>query len=272
MKRPFVTEADVFGEVAAPSPMEIYHENSKLGPFSVREFAKIQHVNESVAIQDRITGARAGIEGASVIDIASSDRKDTQFSSLLKRRRSAKKFSQSPIQKTDLAYLLECANGITGSADSSGFSQFRLRAAPSPGGLFPIDIYCVVISVDEVPPGVYWYDPESNHLVTVKIGEFRGEILAGSYLGERGGGLAVFVSLVGVIPRIYFKYDERSYRFVLLESGHVAQNVLLAAEDRNLGAIPVGGFNDNLINSIIGVDGVSEFAVYNIAIGMRPTI
>ena len=65
------------------------------------------------------------------------------------------------------------------------------------------------------------------------------------------------------------KYGERGYRFALLECGHIAQNLLLAAEAEGLAAVPIGGFVDDMINDLMGLDGVSEAVVYVVLAGSR---
>ena len=80
---------------------------------------------------------------------------------------------------------------------------------------------------------------------------------------------AAFVVLTACLPSLRFKYGERAYRFVLLEAGHVAQNMLLAVEDEGLAAVPLGGFLDDEVNALLDFDGVEDIALYLLAIGNR---
>ena len=77
------------------------------------------------------------------------------------------------------------------------------------------------------------------------------------------------IALSVVLPRSSFKYGQRAYRFALLEAGHIAQNLLLASEGLGLGALPVGGFFDDEINDLLGLDGCSEFVIYLVLAGSR---
>jgi SagB-type dehydrogenase family enzyme len=63
------------------------------------------------------------------------------------------------------------------------------------------------------------------------------------------------------------KYQDRSYRYGLLEAGHLGENAYLAATSMGLGACGVGAFMDDAINEMLGVDGVEEAAVYMLAAG-----
>jgi SagB-type dehydrogenase family enzyme len=78
---------------------------------------------------------------------------------------------------------------------------------------------------------------------------------------------AALLVVTAVFPRTQFKYGQRGYRFALLEAGHVVQNVLLAAADLGLPALPLGGFYDRRLDAIVGADGLDEASVYSVALG-----
>ena len=69
--------------------------------------------------------------------------------------------------------------------------------------------------------------------------------------------------------RIKFKYGERGYRFLLLEAGHIAQNLLLAAEADGMGGVAIGGFLDDPLNDLLDLDGVEEAVVYMVLAGQK---
>ncbi|HEY68776.1 MAG TPA: SagB/ThcOx family dehydrogenase, partial [Thermoflexia bacterium] len=60
---------------------------------------------------------------------------------------------------------------------------------------------------------------------------------------------------------------ERAYRYVLLEAGHIGQNLYLAATSMGLGACAVGAFLDDDLNDLLGLDGKDEAALYIISVG-----
>lgn len=66
-----------------------------------------------------------------------------------------------------------------------------------------------------------------------------------------------------------FKYGDRGYRFVLLEAGHVAQNINLVATALELGCGNVGGFFDRQIDDWLGLDGVTHSTLYLVGIGKK---
>ncbi len=87
--------------------------------------------------------------------------------------------------------------------------------------------------------------------------------IAQEFLGECG--IVLFVTMI--LQRMRPKYQDRSYRYGLLEAGHVGENAYLAATSMGLGACGIGAFMDDAINEMLGVDGVEEAAVYMLAAG-----
>ena len=81
---------------------------------------------------------------------------------------------------------------------------------------------------------------------------------------------AALVVVTAFFWRTRFKYGARGYRFVLIEAGHVAQNMLLAATALGLDALPVGGYYDRRLDALVGADGLDEATVYAVLIGGRP--
>jgi SagB-type dehydrogenase family enzyme len=80
-------------------------------------------------------------------------------------------------------------------------------------------------------------------------------------------GAAAILVIGAVFGRTSVKYGERGYRLVLLDAGHAMQNALLAATGLGLAACPLGGFVDDEMNALVGLDGIGENVVYACALG-----
>ena len=65
---------------------------------------------------------------------------------------------------------------------------------------------------------------------------------------------ALVVVITAVLARTSAKYRERASRYVAIEAGHVAQNVLLQAVTLGLGAVPIGAFDDDELRRALGAD------------------
>jgi SagB-type dehydrogenase family enzyme len=177
-------------------------------------------------------------------------------------RRSTRHYSSTPMRESDLAQLLYLATGI--SADKWGNAR---RTAPSSGALYPIETYAVVHNVESIDRGIYHYAIRDHELELVRAGDFRArtvdQAIGQEFLGECGA----VIFLTQVIQRMRPKYQDRSYRYGLLEAGHIGENAYLAATSLGLGACGVGAFMDDAINEMLGVDGTQEAAVYMFAVG-----
>ena len=68
------------------------------------------------------------------------------------------------------------------------------------------------------------------------------------------------------------KYGERGYRILLLDAGHLAENVLLTAAALNLSACPLAGFFDDRLARTLELNPTEEPVLYAITIGNAPNV
>jgi SagB-type dehydrogenase family enzyme len=178
------------------------------------------------------------------------------FSDVLQKRRSTRTFSNKPLSKVDLGYLLWASSGIQRIERGYAF-----RTAPSAGALYPIETYIAVNNVEDIDKGVYHYNIENHLLEEIKRGYF-GETLAHAALDqEMCVDSAVVFIWTAVFQRSIWKYSQRAYRYVYLDAGHIAQNLALSATSINCGSCHVGAFFDDEINSIMALDGKEESTI-----------
>jgi SagB-type dehydrogenase family enzyme len=78
---------------------------------------------------------------------------------------------------------------------------------------------------------------------------------------------ALALVVTAIYERVAWKYVDRSYRYIMLEAGHLGQNVYLTATALGLGPSSIGAFFDDEVNQLIGVNGRNEAAVYLLSIG-----
>jgi SagB-type dehydrogenase family enzyme len=154
-------------------------------------------------------------------------------------RRSVRKFTEDPLSWEEISQLLWAAQGIT---DPRG-----LRAAPSAGALYPLELYA------SVAEGVYHYLPRGHSLELVSEEDLRHDIWdAGLRQGALQEAPTIFV-VTAVYQRTEAKYGDRAERYVRLEAGHAAQNVLLQAVGLGLGAVPIGAFYDEQLQTALSL-------------------
>lgn len=178
------------------------------------------------------------------------------------QRRSARTYSAQPLTLDQLSRVLFLAGGESYKRYGHG-----LRTAPSSGALYPIEVYAVAHNVAGLEAGLYHYAVADHALHMLQQADLRGEMLRAGLQQAFLGQANVVLVFTSIFQRMRWKYQQRSYRYALLEAGHLGQNVCLAATSMGLGACAVGAFRDHDLNPLLGVDGTSEAAVYLLALG-----
>lgn len=164
---------------------------------------------------------------------------DMSLEQAIASRRSVREFTDEVLSMEEISQLLWAAQGVT---DPRG-----LRAAPSAGALYPLELYVAVAD------GAYRYLPQ-EHALQVVVGEDVRQNLwqAGLRQGALQAAPAIFV-VMGVYERTEGKYGGRAERYVKLEAGHAAQNILLQAVTLKLGAVPIGAFYDDQVQDALAL-------------------
>ena len=170
----------------------------------------------------------------------------------LAKRRSWRRFVQTPLTAAEVSQLCWAAQGIT---DREGH-----RTAPSAGALYPL----VVFVADAA--GVSQYDPHRHALEAVLTGDVRPRLQSAAHDQESVGGAPLVLAIAIDVGRTAAKYGPRAERYCLLEAGHAAQNVLLQATAIGLGGVPIGAFDDAAVKATLHLPANLE-AVYLLPLG-----
>lgn len=171
---------------------------------------------------------------------------------VMARRRSVRDFLPTPLSAAQIGRLLWAAQGSTG--------RRGLRTAPSAGALYPLHLYVVTQA------GVYHHQREPHALRRIREGDARKE-LARTALGQQPIAEAPAVFAIAADPkRTEAKYGPRAERYVVLEAGHVAQNILLQATAMQLGAVPIGAFHDRAVSRTLRIP-KEQTVLYLIPVG-----
>lgn len=166
----------------------------------------------------------------------------------------------------EMATLLFAATGVT-EVRRFGLETVYLRAAPSAGALYPVEVYLVNTDRGELAPGVYAYVPE-KHALSPLPGSADGSAWARA-LGMPDGAvvgrpLLVFTT---VFQRTVWKYGSRSYRYVALDAGHVVANLWLTAAALSWPVQVTPFFSDPEVEALLGLsleeEGAMAVAVFD---------
>jgi SagB-type dehydrogenase family enzyme len=171
----------------------------------------------------------------------------------LARRRSIRSFAPGELGREETSHLLWAAQGITEAATGR-------RTAPSAGALYPLELSIVTSD------GIFRYLPTSHALERVLARDDRKALAHASLEQDAVAEAAVDVVIAAVPERSAVKYGDRAERYLLLEAGHVAQNLLLEATSLGLGAVPIGAFDDDAVARVVRLRS-GERPLYIVAVG-----
>jgi SagB-type dehydrogenase family enzyme len=178
---------------------------------------------------------------------------DESLEQVLSRRRSVRELTDQPLTKAELGQLLWAAQGITHGRG--------LRTSPSAGALYPLELYVTTAE------GVFHYVPSGHKLVIVSQGDARMRLYQAALRQEPVRRAPAVFIVTAVYARTAAKYgQERAPRYVHLEAGHAAQNLLLQAVALGLGAVPIGAFDDDQVQEALTLPAEQE-PLYLIPVG-----
>lgn len=177
----------------------------------------------------------------------------------LLERRSLREYSSEALKLADIGQLLWAAQGIT----DSGF----YRTAPSAGALYPLEVFLIAGNISGLDPGVYRYQPKSHSLVMHMPDDVRKTLYKAALNQESIKSAPCVIVITGVMERTRSKYGSRAERYVYMEAGHAAQNLLLQSTALDLAGVVIGAFEDTATANALKLK--KEVPLYLIPIGKR---
>jgi SagB-type dehydrogenase family enzyme len=146
--------------------------------------------------------------------------------------------------------------------------QVPFKWAPSPGARNAYEAYIYVRRVSGLEPGVYHYAGSTHSLMRLKTHDLPsiGDLLANQ---DNLDNAAVVIFLVAQFDRPMWKYPHpNGYRTILIEAGHIAQNILLTAAKRGVASLPTCATNDAEVRRFLGLNLVRQAPVHAVVLGV----
>jgi SagB-type dehydrogenase family enzyme len=184
-------------------------------------------------------------------------------------RCSRRKFTGGSLSLAELSFLLWATQGvkevITMAEDNW---QHTARTVPSAGGRHAFETYLAVNRVSDLDTGLYRYlSVEHKLLFLGSVEDLSGKLSAGAF-GQSWVGNGAVSFFWSCIPyRSEWRYLDEAHKLMLLDAGHVCQNLYLAAEAISCGCVAIGAYDQGAMDTLIGVDGLDEFVVYLATVG-----
>jgi len=156
-----------------------------------------------------------------------------------------------------LSRLLFCTYGLTGVVSSAG-NSFYLRAAPSAGGLYPAEVYLVSHGTRYLPPGLYHYQPQTHSLLYFWDSDVWQKLQSACFWHPVLDHTELALVTTAIFHRSAWRYQDRAYRRIFLDTGHLLGNLELASALNDYRPHLIGGFADPAVNQLLYLDEAQE--------------
>lgn len=157
-----------------------------------------------------------------------------------------------------LSLLLLCSYGVTARMETMTGDSLYLRAAPSAGGLYPAEIYLIVRGLAFMPPGIYNYQCRTHSLVRFWDDAVWPQLQAACYWHRVTEQTHLALAISAVFQRSAWRYEDRAYRRICLDTGHLLGNLELAGNLADYRPHLIGGFDDKLADELLFLDRTAE--------------
>jgi SagB-type dehydrogenase family enzyme len=179
-------------------------------------------------------------------------------------RKSRRKYNEENLTLAELSYLLWATQGVRKEMPTGR----HYRTVPSAGSRHSFETYLVIQHVEGLQPGVYRYLPFDHKLVFLFTAENLPEKMTTLGSGQPFVGNCAACFIWSSIPyRMEWRYGFHSERVILMDVGHVCQNLYLAAESLGCGTCGVAAYEQEALDKFLGLDGKEEFVIYLAPVG-----
>jgi SagB-type dehydrogenase family enzyme len=184
------------------------------------------------------------------------------LASAMAKRESRRAFRDIPLSLNELAFLLWATQGIK----DSQYPYFRI--VPSAGARHSFETYLSIRNITGIEEGLYLYRPIEHAIAILKVEKDYSKRAARACFNQSFIGDSAVVFIWTSIPyRTEWRYDLAAHRVIAFDIGHVCQNLYLACEAIGAGTCGIGAYDQEQVDTLIGVDGENEFTIYLAPVG-----
>lgn len=184
----------------------------------------------------------------------------SSFQEVLENRHSSRDFNGQSILLEELSTLLALA---------TGYKQIdtKRKYVPSSGGFNEVEAFIIVLNVENILPGIYYYNASDHTLHCISLGNYSTWVQEDLFYQEDWAKASVIFILAAQLGRLREKYQHRAYRLCLLDVGHSAQNLYLGASALELKVCEVLGYIESEIEKALDLDEIITPTFSTIVIG-----
>ncbi len=186
------------------------------------------------------------------------------------RRESRRNYTAEGLDLNELSFLLWATQGVRRMRSRNT----ALRTVPSAGARHSFETYLFIFNVTGISPALYRYLPLSHEIVHIRSIQNMASAVVRAAGGQKFMGAGAVTFVWSCIPyRMEWRYGLTAHRMILMDVGHVCQNLYLVCEAIDSGTCAVAAYNQHEMDKLIGLDGKNEcdeydeFAVYAASVG-----
>ncbi len=225
-----------------------------------QELKKPQPPLFKAPMTDRIIDLPADFSGLAI---------DGDFLHIVNSRKSHRVYAQEPMSLLELSYLLWCTQGVKAVR---GKAYATLRTVPSGGARHEFECYLALRNVTGLEDGLYHYLPMKHQIEFLGPKKDLEEFISLSLCEQSWAAKANAVFYYScVFYRAEWRYGIWAHAPILMDSGHVTENLYLAAASIGLGGCAIAAVDPPVANEAFCLDGVEETVFYAMPVGrIRP--
>ncbi|MBW4657097.1 MAG: SagB/ThcOx family dehydrogenase [Drouetiella hepatica Uher 2000/2452] len=172
-----------------------------------------------------------------------------------------------------LSRLLFHSYGLTVKmATRMSGEMIYLRASPSAGALYPAEIYLISRGTPLLAAGLYSYQAQSHSLLRFWDSEVWSTLQDACFWHPTLDQTQLAIVVTTLFHRSVWKYQDRAYRRMFLDTGHLLGNIELASAINDYRPHLIGGFMDETVNRMLYLDPEQEGAIAVLALADRLNI
>jgi SagB-type dehydrogenase family enzyme len=243
---------------------------TKLREFMKSQFDKMQNVDTDQSLGRPQPGLEKPAKDAVVKLPPAADYQppNNELSKCIKERRSRRKYTNAPLSLEELSYLLWTTQGVKQVIKRQDKAYATLRTVPSAGARHPFETYLFVHNVTGLHSGIYRYIATNHELEQIKVTEKGKDKLIKACLNQNFCAECAVTFAWSVVPeRGEWRYSITAHKVMLIDIGHVCENLYLAAESIGCGTCGIGAYDQKKMDGLLGLDGENEFVIYLAPVG-----
>ena len=187
------------------------------------------------------------------------------FLKVINSRSSRRIYTDQPLSLLRLSLLLWCTQGIKGIR---GKKYATLRTVPCGGARHEFECYLLIRRVEGLPAGCYHYLPMTHELELIRKIDDPDAFAAASLCGQRWAAKASVVFYYAAdCYRAEWRYGIHAHRVMLIDAGHITENLYLTATALGLGSCAIGAVEGRMADEAFGLDGENLFVFYAHTVG-----